>query len=46
MGCHAFPKNLPFWEQFIQFPEEVKEAAYKEYGDFISSYYGKKIKTK
>lgn len=46
MGCHAFTKNIPFWEQFIQFPEEVKEAAYKEHGDFISSYYGKKMKTK
>lgn len=39
MGCHAFCKNIPFWETLIKFPQEVKDAAYEEYGDFIKSYY-------
>ena len=39
MGCHAFCKNIPFWEKVVQFPEDVKEAAYKEHGDFMKIYY-------
>lgn len=39
MGCHAFCKNIPFWEKIVKFPKEVKEESYKEYGDFIKTYY-------
>ena len=40
MGCHAFCKNIPFWEKIVKFPKDVKEASYKEYGDFIKFYFG------
>lgn len=42
MGCHAFCKNIPFWEKIVKFPEEVKEAAYKEHGYFMNAYYNRK----
>ncbi len=39
MGCHAYCKNIPFWEKLIYLPEEVKDAAYKEHGEFMKKYY-------
>ena len=39
MGCHAYCKNIPFWEKLINLPEEVKDAAYKEHGEFMEKYY-------
>ena len=42
MGCHAYCKNIPFWEKLIYLPEEVKDAAYKEHGEFMKKYYERK----
>ena len=42
MGCHAFCKNIPFWEKIVKFPEDVKDAAYKEHGEFMKIYYDKR----
>lgn len=39
MGCHAFCKNIPFWNKILQFPQEVIDACYKEHGEFIKLYY-------
>ena len=39
MGCHAFCKNIPFWEKIIRFPKDVKDAAYEENKDYIENYY-------
>lgn len=42
MGCHAFPKNMPFWENILEFPDDVKEESYREHKDFIEVAYKNK----
>lgn len=42
MGCHAFCKNIPFWEKIVKFPEDAKDVAYKEHGEFMKIYYDKR----
>ena len=41
IGIHAWPKNIPFWEDKLDIPKEAIEEAYKDNKEFINIYYRK-----
>ena len=39
IGCHAWPKNIPFWKDHLDIPEDAIKEAYEKHKVFIGIYY-------